>query len=99
MQLRPFRRYMMIKRLSDIIMASVGLVLLSPLMVVIAIMIKLESSGPAIFIQRRVGESGQEFKMYKFRSMVQDAEKSGAKFATSGDARHIAWPCDQKAKN
>ena len=87
MQLRPFRRYMMIKRLSDIIMASVGLVLLSPLMVVIAIMIKLESSGPAIFIQRRVGESGQEFKMYKFRSMVQDAEKSGAKFATSGDAR------------
>ena len=41
MQLRPFRRYMMIKRLSDILMASVGLVLLSPLMVVIAIMIKL----------------------------------------------------------
>ena len=87
MQLRPYRRYMMIKRLSDIIMASVGIILLSPLMVVVAVMIKLESSGPAIFIQRRVGESGREFKMYKFRSMVQDAEKSGAKFATASDAR------------
>ena len=87
MQLRPYRRYMMIKRLSDIIMASVGIILLSPLMAIVAVMIKLESSGPAIFIQQRVGESGREFKMYKFRSMVQDAEKSGAKFATASDAR------------
>jgi len=87
MQLRPYRRYMMIKRLSDIIMASVGIVLLSPVMAVVAVLIKLESSGPAIFIQQRVGESGREFKMYKFRSMVQDAEKSGAKFATASDAR------------
>jgi lipopolysaccharide/colanic/teichoic acid biosynthesis glycosyltransferase len=87
MQLRTYRRYMMVKRLTDILMASVGLIIFSPLMVIIAIMIRLESSGPAIFIQRRVGEGGREFRMYKFRSMIQDAEKSGAKFAKSDDAR------------
>ncbi len=87
MQLRPYRRYMALKRMSDIIMASIGLVLFAPVMLVVAIMIKSESSGPVIFIQRRVGEGGHEFDMYKFRSMVQDAEKSGAKFATTGDKR------------
>ncbi|MCE2517108.1 MAG: exopolysaccharide biosynthesis polyprenyl glycosylphosphotransferase [Alphaproteobacteria bacterium] len=86
-QLRPYRRYMVIKRLSDILMASVGLVILSPLMLVVAVMIRLESKGPAVFVQRRVGEGGREFRMYKFRSMVQDAESKGAKFATASDAR------------
>ncbi len=87
MQLRPYRRYMALKRMSDIIMASVGLLVFLPVMLVVGILIKFESSGPVIFIQRRVGEGGREFNMFKFRSMVQDAEKSGAKFATTGDAR------------
>ena len=87
MQLRPFRRYMMLKRMSDIIMASIGLILFSPVMIIVALMIRSESSGPAIFVQRRVGEGGREFQMYKFRSMIQDAEKSGAQFAATTDTR------------
>lgn len=87
MQLRPYRRYMALKRISDIIMATLGLVLFAPVMIIVAVMIKVESSGPIVFVQRRVGEGGREFMMYKFRSMVQDAEKSGAKFATATDAR------------
>lgn len=87
MQLKPYRRYMVIKRISDVVMASVGFVLTLPLMLVVAVLIKLESKGSPFFIQRRTGEGGREFNMYKFRSMVQDADVDGAKFATSGDAR------------
>jgi lipopolysaccharide/colanic/teichoic acid biosynthesis glycosyltransferase len=89
MQLRRYRRYMMIKRLSDIIMASLGLIIFSPLMVTVAVLIRVETSGPAIFVQKRVGEGGREFRMYKFRSMIKDAEKSGAKFATAVDDTRI----------
>ena len=87
MQLRPYRRYMVIKRFSDIVMASIGVILLSPLMIIIAILIRLESTGAPIFIQRRIGEGGRVFNMYKFRSMVKDADVDGAKFATTDDAR------------
>lgn len=90
MQLRPYRRYMLIKRISDVVMAASGLILLSPLMVIIAVLIKLESRGPVIFIQRRVGEAGREFQMLKFRSMVQNAEAEGARFATASDSRITA---------
>ena len=87
MQLKPYRRYMVIKRISDVVMASVGVILTWPLMVVVAVLIKLETKGSPFFVQRRMGESGREFNMYKFRSMVQYADAAGAKFATSGDAR------------
>ncbi len=86
-QLKPYRRYMMVKRLSDIIMAASGLIILSPFLVVVGIMIMLESSGSPIFVQKRVGEGGREFRMYKFRSMVRDADESGAQFAKNDDER------------
>lgn len=86
-QLKPYRRYMVIKRISDVVMALVGFVLTLPLMLVVAVLIKLESKGSPFFIQRRTGEGGREFNMYKFRSMVQDADVDGAQFATSGDMR------------
>ena len=64
-----------IKRIFDLVVASVSLLLLWPVMLVIAIAIKLDSPGPVILKQERVGENGQIFKVYKFRSMVQDADK------------------------
>ncbi|MEK6801201.1 MAG: sugar transferase [Nitrospirota bacterium] len=62
------------KRVFDIVAALVGLVLLCPLWVLIALMIKLTSSGPVLFGQTRVSLNGRQFRMYKFRSMVEDAE-------------------------
>ncbi len=66
-----------LKRLIDIIFAVIILVVSSPVLLVIAIAVKLDSRGPAIFSQRRLGRNGKEFNMYKFRTMVVDAEKSG----------------------
>ena len=67
--------YNISKRSLDFIASLVGLILLSPLLAVVAILIKLESQGPIIFSQKRIGLNGKEFKMYKFRSMVQNAEE------------------------
>ena len=64
----------LIKRLFDIFVAAVGLVLFAPLMVVIAIAVKLDSPGPVIFSQIRAGLSGRPFRMYKLRTMSVDAE-------------------------
>ncbi|WP_186431533.1 sugar transferase [Clostridium sp. BSD9I1] len=69
------KTYFFTKRIIDIIGALAGLVLMSPIMLIIAICIKVESKGPIIFSQERVGEKGKIFKMYKFRSMVTNAEK------------------------
>lgn len=67
--------YLFSKRAIDIVGSIVGLVLLSPILLIVAIAIKLESKGPIIFSQKRIGQKGKEFKMYKLRSMVEDAEK------------------------
>jgi len=87
-----------LKDLFDRSAAAVALVLMTPLMVAIAIAIKLSDSGPALFTQTRIGKDGQPFKIYKFRTMVVDAEKrlaelleknenDGAKFKIRRDPR------------
>lgn len=63
------------KRLFDIIASSLLLVLLAPVMLLIALAIKLDSPGPVLFVQERIGENGRRFRMFKFRSMYQDADK------------------------
>ena len=67
--------YRFLKRLTDIIGALIGLILASPILLVVGIIIKLESKGPIVFSQTRVGLDGREFKMYKLRSMVVNAEE------------------------
>lgn len=67
-----------IKRVFDIICSFIGLVVLFPLFVIIAVAIKLDSKGPVFFKQDRRTKDGRIFKMYKFRSMCVDAEKKGA---------------------
>lgn len=64
----------LLKRLMDIIGALIGILLLAPLLVVLAVAIKLDSRGPVFFRQRRIGRAGIEFEMLKFRSMVPDAD-------------------------
>ena len=82
------RGYLLIfKRLMDILGAIVGLIFFSPLMMLAAIAIKLESPGPVFFIQERMGLDGKPFLMIKFRSMRQDAEKDGPGWTLENDPR------------
>lgn len=78
--------YKKIKRLMDVIVSLSGLIILSPLLLIVAIAIKIESKGPVIFKQERVGLKGKVFEIYKFRSMCVGAEKGGV-YETKGDAR------------
>jgi lipopolysaccharide/colanic/teichoic acid biosynthesis glycosyltransferase len=66
----PVRRYALIKRLIDVVMALLALVVLSPLLLLLALLIRLETPGNSIFVQERVGLTGRPFRMLKFRSMV-----------------------------
>ncbi len=77
----------MAKRLFDLFWVIPGLLLLSPVLVTIALWIKSDSSGPVFFRQVRVGQWGEEFKVFKFRTMVPDAEKLGLKITVGGDPR------------
>ena len=71
----PPRSTMLLKRVMDVIGSGVGLVLLSPFLLAISILIKLDSRGPVFFRQARAGKDGKPFTMLKFRTMVSDAEK------------------------
>ncbi|WP_026528498.1 sugar transferase [Butyrivibrio sp. VCD2006] len=64
-----------IKRISDILISLVGLIIASPVMLLTAIAIKIDSKGPVLFRQERVGQNGRTFSIYKFRSMCEDAEE------------------------
>lgn len=88
LQARFFRR---VKRLADVLLASVGLLLASPFMLLAAMAIRLDSPGPALFRQRRVGWMGRSFELLKFRSMRAQAEKDGKpQWAAQNDPRVTA---------
>ncbi len=80
-----------IKRLIDISVAFFGSLLLSPLMIYSALRVKLSSAGPVFYSQERIGYKGNPFQMYKFRSMVNDAEKNGPALSSDNDARITKW--------
>lgn len=69
---------MIIKRIVDFFGSAIGLVVLSPFLVIIAILIKCSSKGPVFFLQERIGKQGKVFKIIKFRTMVMNAEKIGS---------------------
>lgn len=76
------------KRFMDVILSVFALIVLSPVMLIVAIIIKFTSPGPVIFVQKRVGKDGKVYDMYKFRSMCVGAEQQeGGVFCTKGDAR------------
>jgi Undecaprenyl-phosphate glucose phosphotransferase len=75
------------KRLMDMVGASVGLVLISPLMMLMAILVKLDSRGPVFYAQERMGLDARPFRMLKFRSMRQDAEAYGPGWTVEDDPR------------
>jgi hypothetical protein len=76
------------KRALDVVAAAIGLVLLSPVMMIVALLVRVTSKGPALYHQERVGQGGRVFTVHKFRSMRQDAEAgTGAVWAQAKDSR------------
>jgi lipopolysaccharide/colanic/teichoic acid biosynthesis glycosyltransferase len=78
---------MLAKRLFDVIVAALGLLLLSPLLIAIALWIKFDSPGPVFFRQERVGRGGVLFRIHKFRSMRADAPLAGPQLTVGADPR------------
>ncbi len=76
-----------IKRAFDFIFSFIALILLSPIMLLIAIVIRLTSKGPIIYSQERIGEQRKPFRIYKFRSMIVEAESTGPQLSSSSDIR------------
>ena len=97
MQVEEIRRYysilerrrgsLLLKRVFDIIVAGLLLIVLSPVLLVLAVMIKADSQGPVFFRQIRVTRYGKRFRIFKFRTMVTNADKIGTQVTTKGDAR------------
>jgi len=77
------------KRLFDLVLAGLGLVLLSPVFLLVAVWIKLDSPGPVFFRQERVGRGGAPFRIHKFRTMRQGLAASGGRLITIGDDPRI----------
>jgi len=76
-----------VKRLVDILLSSVALIILSPLFAIVAILIKLDSPGPVFYRGVRIGRYGKPFRIYKFRTMVANAEKIGGPSTAADDPR------------
>ena len=76
-----------VKRIFDFICSTLGLIILSPILIAIVIKIKTDSDGPVFFKQIRVGEKKKEFEILKFRTMVVDAEKLGRQITVGNDSR------------
>lgn len=79
--------YLFMKRAFDLVVSGLALIVLIIPFILIAIIIRLDSEGPAFFTQERLGMNGKPFKIIKFRSMVKDAEKHGAMWAKKNDSR------------
>ena len=81
------RGSLLLKRCFDVAVSAVMLLVLAPVFAVLAVAIKLDSPGPVFYRQVRVTQYGREFRIFKFRSMVSDADKRGSLVTVSGDSR------------
>ncbi len=71
---KPEHLYLIVKRAADIVLSGIGLILVAPILLIVAVLIKLDSKGPVFLDQKRIGKDGKMFRIYKFRSMVDHAE-------------------------
>lgn len=78
---------LLLKRVFDFIISLIGLIFIGPFLLVIAMLVKLDSKGPVLFKQVRVGKNEKEFKILKFRTMIIDAEKKGMQITVGKDSR------------
>lgn len=88
--------YLKIKRLLDVLLCVVGLPVVLLILAFCAVAIKLDSPGPVLFVQPRTGKGGRRFRMYKLRTMVQNAHQVKAKYL---DSNQLSYPDDFKIRN
>lgn len=81
--------YLAFKRFCEVILSLLALIILSPILVITALAVKLDSPGPVIFKQDRLGKDGKVFKIYKFRSMCQGAEHTGSGVYSGADDMRV----------
>lgn len=86
-QLQKRKVSLFLKRCMDVVLSATLLVLLMPVLLLIALAVRLDSPGPALFRQIRVTQYGRQFRIFKFRTMVNHADKMGTQVTASGDAR------------
>lgn len=91
--------YLFVKRVFDFIISSILLIVLSPLFLVIILAIKLDSKGKAIYTQTRIGQNGKTFKLYKFRSMIVDADKVLFELLDKNPDMKMEYDIHKKLKN
>jgi lipopolysaccharide/colanic/teichoic acid biosynthesis glycosyltransferase len=91
--------YLGIKRVFDFFASLISLILLSPIFLIIIVAIKLDSKGPAILVQDRIGKNGKLFKFYKFRSMVIDADEVLFKLLDSDEKIREEYSINKKLEN
>jgi len=77
----------MTKRIFDLLVSGVSLMALSPLLVVLAVFVKLGDGGPAFYRQERIGQGGRPFRIWKFRSMRENSDRGGPSITCAGDSR------------
>lgn len=80
----------MLKRVFDILSSAAGIAVSFPVLIIIGILIKVDSAGPVFFAQKRIGKDFKPFTLYKFRTMVADAEKKGLLITSGNDSRVTA---------
>jgi lipopolysaccharide/colanic/teichoic acid biosynthesis glycosyltransferase len=83
----------MLKRLFDLVVSMIGLVVLAPFLLIIAVALKIDSAGVVFFRQIRVGQFGKSFRIFKFRTMVSQAEKLGPQVSSGDDPRITRVGC------
>lgn len=91
--------YSFVKRFFDILFSLTALVILSPVLIVVSILIRLDSKGKAIFVQKRIGLNGKLFNMYKFRSMYQNADAILEEMIANDPAVADEYAINKKLKN
>jgi lipopolysaccharide/colanic/teichoic acid biosynthesis glycosyltransferase len=79
------------KRIFDLLFALLAMVLLSPIMLLCALMVRFSSPGPIFFLQDRIGLNGRSFRIIKFRSMIANAEANGPQLSSENDSRITGW--------
>jgi len=101
MKIKKKSKSIVLKRIIDVVVSGVGLIILFPIFVVIGILIKLDSKGPVFFIQERAGKNGKMFKAYKLRTMVENAVAIGGEKISQDDLRitrvgkYLRWGIDE----
>lgn len=81
------RLSLFVKRIFDIVISMITLIVLSPVFLILSVIIRIDSNGPALFRQVRVTQYGKQFRIFKFRTMVNNAEKIGMQVTTKNDSR------------